>query len=104
MKELWDALYAARADVILNGHEHHYERFSPQNADGGADPKNGIVEFIVGTGGAQLRNIDQVAANSLTQIHGRYGVLKLTLGNGEYQHAFVDIDGRVWDTGSGRCH
>ena len=104
MKPLWDLLYAAKADVVLNGHEHHYERFSAQNPDGVADPKNGIVEFIVGTGGAVLRNVDRVEDNSAAQIRGRYGVLKLTLGKGEYQNAFIGVDGRVWDVGGGRCH
>jgi acid phosphatase type 7 len=104
MKPLWDELYAAGADVVLNGHEHHYERFSPQNPDGASDPKKGIVEFIVGTGGAELRGVDDPVANSVAHIHGRYGVLKLTLGQGAYQHAFIDTDGRVWDAGSGLCH
>jgi hypothetical protein len=104
MKGLWDALYSAGADIVLNGHEHHYERFTAQNPDGRSDSRNGIVEFIVGTGGAQLRGVDHVVDNSAAQIRGRYGVLKLTLGKGEYQHAFIDISGRVWDAGSGRCH
>jgi acid phosphatase type 7 len=104
MKALWDELYAAKADVVLNGHEHHYERFAAQDPDGNADPKTGIVEFIVGTGGAKLRGVDEPIQNSAAHIHGRYGVLKLTLGNGAYQHAFIDTDGRVWDAGSGRCH
>ena len=26
----WDALYAAGADLVLNGHEHDYERFAPR--------------------------------------------------------------------------
>ncbi len=34
MKPIWDALYAANADVIVNGHEHLYERFAPQDPNG----------------------------------------------------------------------
>jgi hypothetical protein len=45
-----------------------------------------------------------LAANSVTQIHGHFGVLKLMLGSGEYSHAFVDTDGRVWDPAGGKCH
>src|SRR6476659_7264335 len=103
MKALWDILYPAAADIVLNGHEHHYERFAAQNPDGKPDPKNGIVEFIVGTGGASLRPVDDEAENSAERIHVRYGVLKLTLGKDGYQHAFIGVDGRVWDAGSGRC-
>jgi hypothetical protein len=44
------------------------------------------------------------ARNSVFQIHGHFGVLKLTLGAGEYRHAFIDATGRVWDPGAGKCH
>jgi hypothetical protein len=105
MLPLWSVLYDAGADVILNGHEHHYERFLPQTPDGVPDPTKGIVEIITGTGGAELRKVHYpLARNSAFQIHGRFGVLKLTLGAGEYRHAFLDADGRVWDAGGGKCH
>jgi hypothetical protein len=51
VKPLWDALYAANADVVLGGHDHDYERFAPQNPTGKADSVRGIREFVVGTGG-----------------------------------------------------
>jgi resolvase-like protein len=34
MKPLWNALYHAGAEVIINGHDHNYERFAPQDPDG----------------------------------------------------------------------
>ena len=105
MRTLWTILYDAGADLILNGHEHHYERFLPQTPAGIADSSRGIAEIVAGTGGADLRGLrDPLANNSVTQIHGRYGVLKLTLGAGVYNHAFIDTSGRLWDVGSGRCH
>jgi hypothetical protein len=45
VKPLWDALYAANADVVINGHDHHYERFAPQDPTGKLDPQRGIREF-----------------------------------------------------------
>ena len=51
VKPLWDALYTADADVVLNGHDHNYQRFAPQDPNGKADPEGGIREFVVGTGG-----------------------------------------------------
>jgi hypothetical protein len=30
----WNDLYAAGADVVLNGHAHDYERFAPQTSSG----------------------------------------------------------------------
>ena len=51
----WDALYAAGADLVVNGHDHDYERFAPQDPDGDRDRERGIREFVVGTGGGELR-------------------------------------------------
>ena len=51
---LWDALYAAGADLVLDGHDHDYERFAPQDPDGRADAARGITEIVAGTGGAEL--------------------------------------------------
>ena len=64
---LWQALYDFHADVVLNGHEHNYERFAPQAPTGAADPANGIREFVVGTGGSDLM---RSAARSPTASSG----------------------------------
>ncbi len=105
MLPLWQILSDGGADLILVGHDHHYERFLPQSPGAVVDSAKGIVQIIVGTGGARLRGERaQLARNSALRIRGRYGVLKLALGDGEYRHAFVDTDGRVWDSGGGRCH
>ena len=68
MAPFWDALYQAGADVVLNGHDHNYERFAPQNPSGQPDPTQGIREFVVGTGGAELRSIAGIKPNSEFQI------------------------------------
>ena len=105
MQALWSILYDADVDLILNGHEHDYERFLPQTPAGAVDSARGIPQIVAGTGGGALRGIRaRLAPNSAIQIHGYYGVLKLALGDGEYRHAFLDTKGRVWDAGSGRCH
>ncbi len=57
MKALWQALYDAHAEVVVNGHDHNYERFAPQNPDGASDSARGIREFVVGTGGKNHRPI-----------------------------------------------
>ena len=51
VKKLWEALYEAGTEVVLSGHEHNYERFSPQDPEGRVDPERGIRQFVVGTGG-----------------------------------------------------
>lgn len=105
MGTIWTTLYDGGVDLVLNGHEHHYERFLPQTPAGVADSSRGVAEIIAGTGGGELRAIRYpLSRNSVFQIHGHFGVLKLTLGAGEYRHAFIDADGRVWDPGTGKCH
>lgn len=105
MTSLWNILYDGNVDLILNGHEHHYERFDPQTPAGLRDTVRGIPQIIVGTGGAGLTGIRvPVQQNSVRRIQGHFGVLKLTLGAGEYQQAFLDTDGRVWDRAAGKCH
>ena len=104
-ERLWAILYQNGVDLVLNGHDHHYERFSPQTPTGRSDAARGIVEIVAGTGGGSLTGARQpLAPNSVAHINGQFGVLKLMLGAGEYAHAFVDTKGRVWDPGIGKCH
>jgi hypothetical protein len=104
-KGLWRILYENGVDLILNGHEHHYERFLPQTRSGVVDSTRGIEEIIAGTGGGELRKLRYpLAENSVFQIHGHFGVLKVMLDSGEYSHAFIDTNGRVWDPGARKCH
>ena len=104
MRPLWDIMYDGGVDVVLNGHEHHYERFMPQTPAGIVDTTRGIEQIIVGTGGGDLRGLRPRVGNSVFEVHGYFGVLKLSVGAGEYRSAFIGTDGRVWDTGSGKCH
>jgi len=105
VQRLWNILYANGVDLIINGHEHHYERFAPQTPAGVRDSVKGIEQIIAGTGGADLRIVHYpFAPNSLVRITGHHGVIKLTLGDGEYRHAFLDVEGRVWDRGGRKCH
>ncbi len=99
----WDELYAAGVDVIINGHDHHYERFAKLNPAAEPDPEDGIREFIVGTGGASLRGLDQIKPGSEVRIVGEYGVLKLILGADGYQWEFFNVDGEVLDSGIDTC-
>jgi len=105
VRSLWEILFSGGVDLVLNGHEHDYERFLPQTPAGVPDSVHGIEQIVSGTGGGDLRRIGYpVARNSAAQIQGRFGVLKLTLGDGQYTHAFIDTTGKVWDPGSRHCH
>ena len=101
----WQVLYESGADVVLNGHEHNYERFAPQDPNGQPDPGRGIRQFVVGTGGAPLYGFSDVEPTSEARDADTYGVLKLTLGRGEYGWRFLRAeDGDFRDSGSGSCH
>ena len=106
MKPLWQILYAAGADVVINGHDHHYERFVPQDPEGNADQKRGIREFVVGTGGKNShRTFSTTKPNSEIHQADTFGVLKLTLHASSYDWEFVPEAGKSFhDSGSGSCH
>jgi hypothetical protein len=98
-RAFWDDLYAAHADIVLNGHEHDYQRYAKQDAAGHA-ASNGIREFIVGTGGKSHDSLS--GPKDLDFEFGlgtQYGVLKLRLGDNSYSWEFVDVNGTVLDAG-----
>ena len=101
----WQALYDFNAELILNGHDHDYERFAPQDPNGNADPKRGIREFVVGTGGKNHREFGIHKANSEVRNNTAFGVLKLTLRPTGYDWKFIPEAGKSFtDSGSGSCH
>jgi hypothetical protein len=55
VRRLWQALQNVGAEIVINGHDHLYERFAPQDSLGNANP-GGIREFIAGPGGGDHRN------------------------------------------------
>jgi hypothetical protein len=104
MRDTWSTLYKAGADVVLNGHDHIYERFAPQDDKGKPDAEHGIREFIVGTGGGGVYKFGKIAANSEVRDNTTYGVLKLTLSPGRYAWEFVPMPGsRFRDAGTATC-
>lgn len=104
VRPLWEALEAEGADVVVTGHDHSYERFAPQTAAGAASAL-GIRQFVVGTGGANLRPFESVQPNSEARNASTHGVLKLTLAPGDYSWEFVPAAGGSFrDSGSDACH
>ena len=101
----WRDLYAGHADIVLNGHDHDYERFAPQNPSAGSDPASGIREFVVGTGGKNHYGFGTVQANSVVRNADTFGVLLLTLHPGGYDWRFAPEPGKTFtDVGSAACH
>lgn len=105
MKPIWNALYDNNVDIVLNGHDHDYERFGPQDPSGAADAKRGIVEFVVGTGGTGFRTFPNVKKHSQARQAKWFGVLKLTLKKAGWDFEFVGEPGSTFkDKGSDQCH
>lgn len=106
---IWQTLEANGVDVVLNGHEHHYERFTTMDGAGNADP-DGMREFIVGTGGRKSYTFDDVTAPwfPTTEARGNYfhGVMLMRLGDGQYSWSIESTPSSrqpFSDSGSSAC-
>ncbi len=101
---LWRTLHDGGVEVVLNGHEHNYERFALLDPDGRSDPEGGIRQFVVGTGGRSSYPFGDPMPGSEQRITDVFGVLELTLGADGYGWRFVGVPGSVLDEGSAGCH
>ena len=105
MKAFWEDLHSAHAAIVINGHDHDYERFAPQDPDGKPDAAQGIREFVVGTGGKSHRPFATPLATSEVRNTDAFGVLKLTLHADSYDWEFIPEAGKAFhDSGSGQCN
>ncbi|MFD9907307.1 metallophosphoesterase family protein [Streptomyces sp. NPDC059063] len=97
-KPVWKLLRGAKAELVLGGHDHHYERFAPQDENGKADADKGIVEVIAGTGGANPYKIEEVQPNSQKRITNTYGVVKFDFGDDGFSWKLIGTDGATKDS------
>jgi hypothetical protein len=105
LRPLWDALYAAGADLVLTGHRHVYERLRAMRPDGTPDDATGIRSFVVGTGGNSGGDLTNIFPTSEEREGRTYGVMKLTLHAGSYDWQFIPVAGETYtDSGTGACH
>ena len=102
---LWQVLAEHGAEIVLTGHDHNYQHYAPQDAEGIRDPERGIRQFVVGTGGKNHYPLDSPPANVEASNDDTFGILQLILHPTSYDWAFIPIAGqRFTDTGSGTCH
>jgi acid phosphatase type 7 len=95
VEPLRQALIDAHADILLQGHDHDYERFAP---------RKGLREWVVGTGGAENYPIGPGQRGSQVRWSGGHGLLALTLRPGGYEWHFLVSGGADFgDAGRGRC-
>jgi len=115
--DFWKDLYNAGAEVVLNGHDHDYERIALQKpvssnsyGDGTLDTAFGLREFVAGTGGKNHASLgSHTVVNSEAYDNTTFGILKLTLHPGSYDWTFANEsggtpDGSFTDSGTQLCH
>jgi len=104
MDALWRALADGGVELLLAGHDHHYERFAPLGADG-SPTADGVREFVVGTGGKEHYGITSPISNSLVRNTDTFGVLAISLDQASYEWSFLPETGQTFtDSGSSACH
>lgn len=106
VQAFWEVLYEKGADLVVNGHDHFYERIAPVDPKGMPDPERGIRQITVGTGGGSLYKFERPPL-PITEVRDdkTFGVLKLSLRADGYDWQFVGIPGSFFtDSGSAACH
>jgi hypothetical protein len=102
----WQTLYEGNAEIVLNGHDHNYQRYAPLDPRGVRDDARGLRQYIVGTGGrSHYPVLDGPIPNREAADDTTFGILELTLHDGAYDWRFVPEAGDTYhDRGSGVCH
>jgi chitodextrinase len=99
---IWQILAQNRVTLVLNGHDHDYQRWTPMDASGNPAP-NGVTEIVAGSGGhghqSQVTTDSRLVASDFTH----YGALRLALGSTGVGYQFVDTAGDTLDSGSVSC-
>jgi Calcineurin-like phosphoesterase len=90
---LWDTL-SGHAAIVVNGHDHNMQRLRPID---------GITEFISGAGGRSLYELDENDSRLAFANDETYGALRLELRPGSARYTFVELGGRVLDSGTIKC-
>jgi acid phosphatase type 7 len=104
MKPYWDRLYLAKADLVIVGHDHNYQRYAKMNAFK-VGTTDGVRQVIAGTGGAEVYPITGTHALLEASQSGTSGVVRLDLTPMAYTGAFVPVQGQTWtDAFSERCN
>jgi len=96
----WQLLYQYGADVVLNGHDHLYARYRPLDPSGNFDPKKGIREFIVGTGGETLDTVVTNGTESNPGGQANFNAVNLEASTGEFWGVMgltLNQNGYAWD-------
>ncbi len=96
----WQLLYKYGADLVLNGHDHLYARYRPLDPSGNYDPKKGIREFIVGTGGETLDVVATTGTASDPSGNPNFNAMNIEAATGQFWGVMgltLNPNGYAWD-------
>jgi acid phosphatase type 7 len=103
VRDLFRIAFRKDVDLVLAGHDHHYERFRPMNHRGKV-VKNGVTSFVSGGGGRSHYRATGDVHGSAYFDDDTFGVLRLKLKPDSFDYGFRGIDGSSQDNGSRSCH
>jgi hypothetical protein len=107
MQPIWALLAQNKVDIVLNGHDHDYQRWTP--LDGSGNPSStGVTEFVVGSGGHGLQTFSttdprMVVGFDSTTRPVPYGALRLQLFSTQAIYNYINTAGTVLDSGTITC-
>jgi hypothetical protein len=102
---IWKLMSTYGVDLVLNGHDHNYQRWVPMDGNGVPSP-DGPTELIVGTGGKSVHVNTRTDSRVVTEIDtspDAYGALRLNLGTSGLGYVYTNINGLTLDSGSIDC-
>jgi hypothetical protein len=99
---IWQILAQHHVTIVLNGHDHDYQRWVPLDAAGNPSP-NGVTEFVSGAGGHGHQNKVSTDSRLAASDFTHFGALRLALGSSGASYQFVTTPGSTVDSGSIPC-
>jgi chitodextrinase len=106
MTDIWKLMAQHGVAIVLNGHDHDYQRWVPLDGNGQPSP-TGITEFVVGSAGHGLQTVtktDNRVAYSNDTNPAAFGVLLLQLNQGGANFVYRSINGSILDSGAIPCN
>jgi chitodextrinase len=105
MSDAWALMNQYGVSIVLNGHDHDYQRWMPLDANG-QPSSSGITEFVAGGAGHGVQTFtttDSRVAYSNDMNPAAFGVLLLQLNSNGANFSYVNTGGNVLDSGVIPC-
>ncbi|MDR3575847.1 MAG: DNRLRE domain-containing protein [Anaerolineaceae bacterium] len=105
MSDAWNLFAQDKVTLVVNGHDHDYQRWTAMDGSGNPDP-NGVTEIVVGTAGHGIQSFQTTDSRMLVGYDAsnrQYGVLQLQLNSSSVNFEFVNTSSAVKDSGTITC-